>query len=233
MNAAPSCSAWPRARDASSLAALALGSVYLGWLMAGRRHCVTVAGGDHGDQARQDLGGEPASAGSHCPGRRDEGAFADTIDELLARLEGAFAAQRAFAANASHELRTPLAAMRVSVDVATRKPGAVSDDAQRLAGRIRAELDEAEKILESLLVLARANSGGTDELGPVSLAGVATDALHRQAAAAADLGLTLRAAIGGATVTGNRTLLERMVSNLLDNAVRHNEPGGFVDVAVE
>src|SRR6266704_2220850 len=85
--------------------------------------------------------------------------LADTIDALLERLDGAFAAQRRFVANSSHELRTPLAAMRVSVDVAVAKPGPVPPGTITLAGQVRAELDKVDQLLEGLLVLARAQHG--------------------------------------------------------------------------
>ena len=85
--------------------------------------------------------------------------LADTIDGLLARLEGAFAAQRRFVANASHELRTPLTTMRASLDVAVAKPEPVPPQTITLAGRLRAELDQVDRLLDGLLALARAQHG--------------------------------------------------------------------------
>ena len=85
--------------------------------------------------------------------------LADTIDALLGRLDGAFAAQRRFVANASHELRTPLAAMRVSMDVAVAKPGPVPPETITLVGQVRAELDKMDGLLDGLLTLARAEHG--------------------------------------------------------------------------
>jgi signal transduction histidine kinase len=87
----------------------------------------------------------------------------DTIDRLLQRLEAAFDAQRRFAANASHELRTPLAMMRTSLDVATAKPGPIPPEVTVLAGKIREGLDQTDRLLESLLLLARAQHGARRE----------------------------------------------------------------------
>ncbi|MFF5076067.1 sensor histidine kinase [Actinoplanes sp. NPDC000266] len=138
-------------------------------------------------------------------------ALADTIDDLLGRLEESFAAQRRFVADASHELRTPLATMRAAVDVAEAKPVAGAE-VTRLAGRVRTELDQLERLLEGLLVLARAQHGALDGRTPLPIrslipAGTPVD--------------------GDDFVTvGNPVLLARMVSNVVDNAARHGEPGG-------
>src|SRR5262245_28464038 len=82
--------------------------------------------------------------------------LADTIDELLARLEAAFTAQRRFVANASHELRTPLAMMRTSLDVAAGKPGPLPPQLGMLDAKLREGLDQADRLLERFLTLARA-----------------------------------------------------------------------------
>ncbi|MEV4347000.1 ATP-binding protein [Actinoplanes sp. NPDC049596] len=138
-------------------------------------------------------------------------ALADTIDELLGRLEESFAAQRRFVADASHELRTPLATMRAAIDVAEAKPGAPVE-VSRLAGRVRAELDQLERLLEGLLVLARAQHGALDGRTPLSMMSLIPAGTP---------------VVGNDFVTmGNPVLLARMVSNVVDNAIRHNEPGG-------
>jgi signal transduction histidine kinase len=142
-------------------------------------------------------------------------ALADTIDQLLERLEESFAAQRRFVANASHELRTPLATMRASIDVAMAKPGPVPPGTTRLAERLRAELDQVERLLEGFLVLARAQHGALDDRTVVSLADLTAAALR-------DCGAEVSADLAAdAVTTGNRVLLARMVGNVIDNAVRH------------
>jgi signal transduction histidine kinase len=151
-------------------------------------------------------------------------ALADTIDDLLERLEQAFAAQRRFVANASHELRTPLATMRAALDVAMAKPDPVPPV---LAARLRTELDRVDHLLDGLLTLARAQHGALADRVPVLLGDLATAALR----AAPTDGLQVYAETAAAgPVTGNEVLLARMVANVIDNAVVHNVPGGWLRV---
>ena len=154
-------------------------------------------------------------------------ALADTIDELLARLEESFAAQRRFVADASHELRTPLATMRASLDVASAKPQ-VPAETTVLADRVRAELDRVDRLIEGFLLLARAQHGALDDRSAVSLAALAAEALR-----ASGSSLEVYEDLDDDVVTrGNPVLLARMVGNVIDNAVRHNVPGGWVRVSV-
>jgi signal transduction histidine kinase len=156
----------------------------------------------------------------------------DTINGLLERLEGAFAAQRRFAANASHELRTPLTTMRASLDVAVAKPGPVPAQTLALAGRLRTELDRIDQLLDGFLVLARAQHGELPGRATLSLEYVAAAALAARADAIAARHLTVRHASdpGGAWVLGSQPLLRRMVDNVIDNAIGHNRAGGWVSV---
>jgi signal transduction histidine kinase len=85
--------------------------------------------------------------------------LADTIDGLLERLEAAFDAQRRFVANAAHELRTPLTTMRATLDVAVAKPEGVPPQVRALDANLREELDQADRLLEGFLTLARAQHG--------------------------------------------------------------------------
>jgi signal transduction histidine kinase len=159
--------------------------------------------------------------------------LADTIDGLLGRLEGAFAAQRRFVANASHELRTPLATMRASLDVAMAKPEPPPVQTVLLAGRLLAELDRIDELLAGFLVLARAQHGALSDQAAVSLGDLASAALAVRASAIADRALTVRTDVspGAAWVTGSQALVSRMVDNVVDNAIVHNQPGGWISVA--
>ncbi|MEO3873922.1 ATP-binding protein [Nonomuraea sp. B12E4] len=157
--------------------------------------------------------------------------LADTIDGLLERLEGSFAAQRRFVADASHELRTPLATMRASLDVAVAKPEPVPEQTVSLAGRLRTELDQVDRLLDGLLVLARAQHGAMVDRAAVSLGDAVAAALEARAAGIAAQDLTVRTDLGDVRTRGSRTLLSRMVDNVIDNAVRHNRPGGWIQVA--
>jgi len=160
--------------------------------------------------------------------------LADTIDGLLERLEGAFAAQRRFVANASHELRTPLATMRASLDVAMAKPEPPPVQTVMLAARLRAELDRVDELLDGFLVLARAQHGALPHQAGVSLGDLANAALAVRASAITARALIVHASAstGAALVSGSRTLISRMVDNVVDNAIVHNEPGGWISVAV-
>lgn len=168
-----------------------------------------------------------------APGPDDEVKdLADTIDGLLERLEASFGAQRTFVANASHELRTPLTTMRASLDVAAAKPDATAQTIA-LAGRVRAELDQVDRLLRGLLVLARAQHGVLTDRAPVPLARIVREALAVRAADATAKALAVddSGLWDDAVVDGEPTLLTRMTQNLVDNAVAHNTVGGRVRVA--
>ncbi|REE96331.1 sensor histidine kinase [Thermomonospora umbrina] len=159
--------------------------------------------------------------------------LADTIDGLLERLEGSFAAQRRFVANASHELRTPLATMRASLDVAMAKPEPAPPQTVALADRIRTELDQVDRLLEGFLTLARTQHGALADRADLSLGRVVTTVLRERAADIEDRGLTVHDTDlhAAARTQGNRTLLVRLVDNLVDNAIVHNRAGGWIRVA--
>jgi hypothetical protein len=167
------------------------------------------------------------------PGPRDElKDLADTIDALLGRLEGAFAAQRRFVANASHELRTPLTTMRASLDVAVAKPEPIPDQTLALAGRLRTELDQVDRLLDGFLVLARAQHGLLPGRQTLALDAIvsATLAARAEQIAARNLVVQHTAAPAGAWVTGSQPLLSRMVANVIDNAIAHNTDGGWIRI---
>ncbi len=158
--------------------------------------------------------------------------LADTIDALLERLDGAFAAQRRFVANASHELRTPLATMRASLDVAVAKPGPVPPGTITLAGQVRAELDKVDQLLEGLLVLARAQHGALPGRAVLPLDYVVSAALAAQEDAITARNLTVQHVSGsdGIWVEGSQPLLRRMADNVIGNAVCHNRDGGWIRI---
>jgi signal transduction histidine kinase len=141
-----------------ALAIMAIVSVVLGWLVAGRvlaplRTITATADRISDTNLHERLA---------VSGPRDElRLLADTIDRLLARLETSFDAQRRFVANASHELRTPLAMMRTTLDVAIAKPGGVPAQSRELDTELRVDLDHADQLLESFLTLARAKTASS------------------------------------------------------------------------
>jgi signal transduction histidine kinase len=161
-------------------------------------------------------------------------ALGDTIDDLLSRLEIAFEAQRAFAANASHELRTPLAYVRASVDVAMSKPEPPPPQTIRLAASVRSGLDQIDRLLESFLALARAERRSPADNGILSLRDTVSSALAQRASQIGALGLRVDFIDGAeASIEGSQPLLSRMVENVIDNAIVHNEPGGWVLIQVQ
>ncbi|MEU3464974.1 HAMP domain-containing sensor histidine kinase [Streptomyces sp. NPDC006733] len=208
------------------LALMAVMSTALGWLVAGRALAPlrTMAA------KTQRISERNLHERLSPAGPQDEmSALAHTIDGLLARLELAFEAQRQFVANASHELRTPLAMMRTSVDVAVGKPQP-APEVTVLAGKLHEGLDAADRLLEGLLLLARAQNNGRSEVLAVVLPVLAASALDSRAQAIADKDLTVERRLALATVQGNAMLLTSLVENLVDNAVRHNTPGGWLRV---
>jgi signal transduction histidine kinase len=211
-----------------ALAVMAAVSALLGWLMAGHalrplRTMIATTRRISEDNLHERLA---------FVGPEDElKQLADTIDDLLERLESAFAAQRRFVANASHELRTPLATMRASLDVALAKPDPVPAQTAALATRLRTELDRIDDLLEGFLVLARARHGALPDGGTCDLGGLASAALAAYAAAATAKDLTVRAAVAaGARVAGSPALISRMIGNLIGNAIGHNEQAGWIAV---
>ena len=166
-------------------------------------------------------------------GPRDElHLLADTIDQLLARLEAAFDAQRRFVANASHELRTPLAMMRTTLDVAIAKPEGVPAQTQLLDAELRVDLDSADRLLESFLTLARAQHGEIGEQRQVPLEALVTAALADRAEQIAARQLTVETHLEAVEVRGSATLLRRMIDNVIENSVRHNQPGGSIELTL-
>jgi signal transduction histidine kinase len=219
----------------SSLIALAIMTIVsaaLGWLVAGRalrpvRQMTAAAQRISEDNLHERLA---------VTGPRDElKELGDTIDGLLGRLEFAFNAQRRFVANASHELRTPLTTMRASLDVALAKPEPAPPQTVALAGRLRAELDKIDALLEAFLVLARAQHRHLPGYTALPLDYVVGAALADQAAAIHARNLTVQdtSEPGGAWVTGSQALLSRLVENVIGNAVCHNADGGWIQITTQ
>ena len=209
-----------------ALAMMAVVSIAFGWLVAGRFlqpvRAITAA-------ARR-ISATSLHERLNLAGPDDDlKELADTFDGLLARLERSFQFERRFVANASHELRTPLTTMRVWLDVAMAKPEPLPPQLTTLAGRLRHELDQVDALLESFLTLARTQQGPATDQATLSLGRIARAAFGRHADAIAGLALSIdHDRCCDVWVSGSTTLLTRMVENVIDNAVRHNEPGGWI-----
>jgi signal transduction histidine kinase len=166
----------------------------------------------------------------HMPGPEDElHELADTVDRMLDRLAAAFDGQRRFVANASHELRTPLTVIRAEVEVALADPDADAAELRRMGEVVLEAADRTQALLDSLMVLARSQQV-VPRRERVDLARAAHAAASLSAAEAAVRGIELRVDAQPAPLTADRPLVERLVANLVENAVRHNEPGGQVQV---
>jgi signal transduction histidine kinase len=212
-----------------ALAIMAVLAIALGWLVAGRvlrpLRAMTAT--------TQQITERNLNERLALPGPGDEVKdLADTIDGLLARLEAAFDAQRHFVANASHELRTPLTYNRALLEVALADPDATSGDLRSACEELLASGEQQERLLEALLTLA-SSERGLDRHERFDLAEVAQRAIAMHGDAAERRGLRMNVSLAPAEVVGNPDLAERLVANLIDNAIRHNLPGGYLDARTE
>jgi signal transduction histidine kinase len=207
-----------------ALGLMAIAALGLGWLVSGRvlRPLRTIT------LKAQQISASNLHERLALDGPDDElKDLGDTMDGLLARLETAFAAQRQFVANASHELRTPLARQQTMVEVALADPARGVASLEAVCRRVLAAGQQQERLIEALLTLARSQRG-LDRLQPVDLPAIARETVLSRCADAnlRDIEVTLLDA--PATFPGDARLAERLVTNLLDNAIRHNHPGGRV-----
>jgi signal transduction histidine kinase len=220
-----------KAQLAASGVALALMAVFalvLGWLIAGRvlRPLRTVTA------AAQQISAEHLDRRLAVEGPRDElKELGDTIDGLLDRLQDSFESQRRFVANASHELRTPLTVSRALLEMIIEDPNATVESFQATCRQVLEEGEQQEQLIDSLLLLARSQRG-LERREPLDLALLTADVLETNEAEASARGLRLEHSLQPAVLSGDRRLLERLVSNLVVNALRHNAPQGRVLVAV-
>jgi signal transduction histidine kinase len=207
-----------------ALGVMTVASGGLGWFMSGRvLRPVRVITETARRASEQHLGERLGLTGATDELKE----LADTFDQMLERLDAAFATQRRFVANASHELRTPLTVMRTAIDVTLAKPSPTARQLTDMAVRVRRSIDRAEGMVEALLLLAVSEQGRlTAEFA--DLATWAEDAIDAAAPEIERLELRVDAALDPAETTGDPQLLERMIANLVDNAVRHNEPGGCI-----
>ncbi|HXA62886.1 MAG TPA: HAMP domain-containing sensor histidine kinase [Streptosporangiaceae bacterium] len=212
-----------------ALAITTIIAVALGWLLARRvlrplRTITNTTRGISEDNLHHRLA---------LPGPSDELTdLGDTIDELLARLQAAFNAQKSFVANASHELRTPLTLARATLQVALADPAITLDSLRAACHDVLDAGRQQEQLIAALLTLARSQRG-LDHRQPVDLAATATSVANTHEPAAAALGVRLDVTGHTAPVSGDPQLLQRLVSNLVENAIHYNHPGGTVHILTD
>jgi signal transduction histidine kinase len=166
-------------------------------------------------------------------GPRDEmKELADTFDALLDRLESAFTSQRRFVANAAHELRTPLTIQRAAIQIGLGD----GDVTPTELAEVRAELLDAnrrsERLIDGLLALARSDRG-LQSREPVAVRKIVAEVVDRFTAEAEARGVKIDVSGRPLTVLGDEVLVEQLVTNLVQNAIRHNEQGGLVEVSTD
>jgi signal transduction histidine kinase len=213
--------------DVIVLVIMAVFSLAAGWLIAGRfvrplRAIITTARDISASNLHQRLG---------VRGRGDElTELGETLDDLFGRLEASFQAQRHFIANASHELRTPLTAGRALLQVALADPEPTAETLRATCEELVELGGQQERLIAALLALA-SSQRGIGQLERLDLADIAGDALLARQEEAGRHGIHLCAALAAAPVTADPSLAESLVANLIDNAIRHNLPGGQAEVS--
>jgi signal transduction histidine kinase len=215
--------------SAIALALMAILSTALGWVVAGRvlRPLRTMT------TTTQEISEENLNRRLAMSGPPDElRQLADTIDGLLGRLEGAFDAQRRFVANASHELRTPLTAVRALLEMVLSDPHATVGTFRATCEQVLEESEQEEQLIDALLTLAQGQRG-IDHAETFDLAAVVREVMDSREGVATASGLTVSHSLEPAMMSGDARLVARLASNLVDNAIGHNVPGGRVSVRVQ
>ncbi len=213
-------------RAAATLLGLVVLSLAVGWLIAGwflrpLRTITATARHISASNLHERLG---------LTGRNDE--FKDlgqTLDSLFERLEASFESQRRFVANASHELRTPLAAERILLQVTLADPQASADTLRQACQQVLALGGQQERLIDALLTLATSERG-VERWEPFDLADLTAKAIDARRHQAAQQRIHVETALSAAPATGDPSLVESLVANLVDNAIRHNGPDGRVQV---
>jgi signal transduction histidine kinase len=209
-----------------ALAVTAVIAIWLGWVVAGRvlsplRSMTT---------AIQQIAAHNVHERLAAAGPRDElRDLADTVDGLLDRLESALDSHKRFVANAAHELRTPLTLEHALLEesLIDREPTVESFRAN--FEQWLAITKNQGRLLESLLLLSTSERG-LEHQEPVDLAALAHEVVDAFRSAAERKGVALDSVLGPAALRGDRVLVERVVANLLDNAIHYNTAGGRVEI---
>ncbi len=213
-------------RAGVALLALAAASLVVGWLIAGRflRPLRTIT------STAQDISASNLNRRVR-PGARDNefAELGEVLNGLFGRLEASFDSQRRFVANASHELRTPLSASRTLLQVALADPDATVGTLKSVCEEVLVLGDQQEHLIKALLTLATSQRGLT-RTEPLDLADIAGKVLVARQDEAGRAGIHLGVALDPAPASGDPDLTGSLITNLVDNAIRHNHPGGRAEI---
>jgi signal transduction histidine kinase len=209
-----------------ALAIMVVVSIIVGWLVAGRvlrpLRTMTVA--------VQRISARNVHERLAVEGPRDElKDLADTVDGLLGRLETALGAHKRFVANAAHELRTPLTLEHALLEETLTDRGATLESFRSTSERLLAISEQQGRLLEALLTLATSERG-LDRRVPFDLSVLADHVLLASRPEIDRIGLRIETRTAPAPTSGDPALVERLMINLLDNAVCYNGAGGRVEV---
>jgi signal transduction histidine kinase len=209
--------------SAIGLAVMAVLSVAFGWLIAGRlmRPLRTITA------TANEISAGDLSRRLSLTGRDEFGRLGETLDDLFGRLDAAFASQRHFVANASHELRTPLAAERTVLQVALGDPDASAETLRAACEEALSLGEQQERLIDALLTLA-SGERGIERQEPFDLAALAGSVIAARVQFSGTREIRVDATLLPAPATGDPSLAHSLVANLVDNALRYNEPGGWV-----
>ncbi|WP_112264092.1 sensor histidine kinase [Lentzea terrae] len=214
------------ASSAVGVAGTLVVALVLGWFVAGRflrplRAITTTAR----DISANDLHRRLGRTGLH-----DEFTeLAETLDDLFQRLEASFESQRHFVANAAHELRTPLTAERTVLQVALADPNTTVDTLRAACQEVLTLSAQQERLIDALLTLAHGEQG-IERRTPLDLAELTGKVVASRAQDAGRRGAQLRTTFGAAPAAGDPDLIEHLVVNLVDNALRHNTAAGWAEI---
>jgi signal transduction histidine kinase len=219
----------PLTASVIGLAVMVVISLVLGWLIAGRflRPLRTITA------TARDISASNLHRRLNLGGRDDEFTeLAATLDDLFERLQASFASQRHFVANASHELRTPLTAERTLLQVALADPDASAEALRSTCQDVLALGEQQERLIEALLTLA-SSERGIEQREPFDLAEIAGNVVLARQGEAQRRGIRVDTMLATAPAAGDRNLVESLVANLVDNALRHNAAEGLAGGRVE
>ncbi|MGC5018391.1 sensor histidine kinase [Micromonospora sp. DT47] len=163
-------------------------------------------------------------------GRDELARLSGAIDDMMERIAAGYEGQRRFAANASHELRTPLAVQRTLIEVGMAR-SLTGEQLELLTGQLLETNERNERLIEGLLALSESDQG-LHSSTPQRLDEIVTTVLAAYRDRATAAGVTVESHLAPRVVMGERVLLERLVTNLVENAIKYNRPDGTLTVAV-